>query len=814
MSRTCLKMALTATLLGSAAMPLVHSSKALAAQEPQSSARFLEEITVRATRRETNLQTTPVAVTAVTQQQIDNQAPRDLGDIALLVPNFSAAKITGYNAASFAMRGVGQNNIIVYFEAPVSVLVDDFVVSSVQTQLLDTFDIEQVEVLRGPQGTLFGKNTNGGAVVVRTKKPEFDVMSGEGRVSFGDFNTFKVQGAVNAPIIEDKLALRIVGSYLNSDGFMRNGQQFGPVVSFVPSEFAGTSGEGDGRRVGGQDVFNGRLKLGWKPDENINALLQYEILRDNSDSPASVNETPDDPANFTFAALGFAGVSEGNPIKQAGVTDRNDEFLELDGGHQIDVDGVYLNVDVDFDSGVLTSVTGYRNQRSRLPSNLTGSVAVAPDGDQLSLFDANRSDNRETFQQEIRFASALDGPINFVAGAFYQNEDVNFCVGQVLGFLDLLGVQLPFGTFNDNAQVLCNEQSAESYAGFAEANYDVTEDLTITAGFRYTREEKTWSGRHQIFVQQLNGSFDPDLTASSLGNLLDAGDFERFPFAVLTDSESWEEPTWRTSISYQFDPDIFGYFTYSRGFKSGGYNDQTGTNGVPLVPEQIRPVDPETADSFELGLKTESFDNRLRINLTGFYVQYKDFQRQIVVPVTRPDGSTFQATRFFNAAKTEVKGLELELVAQPLSELTLRGTATYQDGDYKEFITPIPAGYDLTTAPLDRTPEWQASFDATYRTPINDWGMLTLNGNVSYTDKNLFTLSINRREDNTFLASQTIFNASITLSDMDDRYYFRLIGKNLGDERFRTASQVVGGLWTFTSYGAPRALSAEIGFKF
>src|SRR5690606_9523320 len=134
------------------------------------------------------------------------------------VPNFSAARVTGFNAASFALRGVGQNTIIVYFEAPVAVLVDDFVLPSVQTQLLDTFDVEQVEVLRGPQGTLFGKNTTGGAVLVHTKRPDLDEISAEARATYGSFNTYTAKAAVNLPIVENKLALRLVGGHENSDG--------------------------------------------------------------------------------------------------------------------------------------------------------------------------------------------------------------------------------------------------------------------------------------------------------------------------------------------------------------------------------------------------------------------------------------------------------------------------------------------------------------------------------------------------------------------------------------------------------------------
>ena len=794
------------------------TSPAQAQEETQVAEVGLGTIVVTATRRDTDLQTTAVAISALDAGLIDQAAPTNLGDLAAFVPNFSASKITGFNAASFAMRGVGQNNIIVYYDAPVVVLVDDFVMPSVQTQLLDTFDVQSVEVARGPQGTLFGKNAVGGAVIVKTKEPELDVFSADMRVQYGSFNTAKIQGAINVPLGKSA-ALRVVGSYLNSDGYMRNGGTYGPVVAFVPSDFAGVSGQGDGRRVGGEDVFNGRVKLKLQPTDNFDALLQYERLRDNSDSVPAVNETPVGDPNFLFNNIGITQGS-GDPINRAGLTNRSGFLLDMDEGHRVYVDGLYLTMNYDAGIGTFTSVSGWRDQKSRLPSTYTGAAPVAPSGEIMSLFDASRDDNRETWQQEIRFASNLDGPLQFVAGGFYQNDSTDFCVSQVLGFLDLIGVALPFGTFNQNPQVLCNQQRAKSYALFTEGTYDITEQLKLTAGARYSWDKKRWAGRNQVFVQALGGGFDPAFTWEELGSPLAAGDFGRFPDGVLRDSESWSEPTWRISLSYQATPDIFTYATYARGYKSGGYNDQTGTGGAPLVPNQIRPVDPETTDSFELGVKTQGFDDRIRFNVTGFYVTYKDLQKQIVVPITRPDGSEFQETRFFNAAKAEVYGLEAEATALATDDFTVRGVLGYQDCSYKSFNTPIPVGqpggpgYDLATAPCDRAPKWTATLDGTYDLDLGGAGGLTLNANVNHTSRNLFTQSITTPDDNTFLDARTLVNASLTWRDASDAYFVRGIVRNLFDERYKAASQTVGGLWTFTIYGPPRFVGIEAGFKF
>jgi len=793
----------------------VYAQEAEAAKAPDSA---LGEIVVTATRRDSNLQTTPIAVTAVDSKLISQSNPRNIGDLATFVPNFSAATITGFNAASFSIRGVGQNNIIVYFEPPVAVLVDDFVVPSVQTQLLDAFDVSQVEVLRGPQGTLFGKNTTGGAVTVRTKRPELGMIGTEGRVMAGSFGTVQVRGAANIPIAGETLALRAVLGYEKSDGYYKNGACYGPVVAFAPSKFAGRSGCGDGRSVGGTSVWNGRAKLLWKPSPDFSALLQYEALRDRSDAIPTVAETPNSPG-FLFNTLGVgaSNPSKPDPLDNAGISNRQDQLIKMQDGQRIDVDGIYLNMDYTTDFGTFTSISGRRLQKSRLPNTYTGQAPVAADGEVLSLFDANRSDDRTTYQQELRFASKLGGNFDFVAGGFYQNDKTSFCVAQVLGFLDLAGGPLPFGSWNTNPYILCNAQKASSTAAFVEGTLKITPTLTLTGGGRYTWERKTWLGRQQVFIQQLNGGFDPNLR---IADTIDGNVFD-FPVGVIQVKARANQPTWRASLGWQATPSVFTYATYSRGFKGGGFNDQIGgfhpfvnpdgSDNNAIFALAAAATQPEKADSFEAGIKAEAFDRKLRFNLTGFYVKYSNLQKQIVVPIT-VGGQQNQVTRFFNAASANVKGIEAEATAVPVDGLTLRGVVGYQTGKYDEYVTPIPAGYNLATAPLDRLPKWQWTAYANYDIPLGKY-KLSVNGDLNYVARNLFTQSITSPAENTFLDARTLLNASITLAEADDKYYLRVFGRNLTDQRYRTASQVVGGLWSNSQFGPPRFIGVEIGAK-
>ena len=268
----------------------------------------LEEVVVTATRRgETDIQTTPVSVTAVSGEQFDSLFAQDIGEIATFVPNFSAATVAGFNAASFAMRGAAETDIIVYFDPKVGVVVDDFVIPHVQTQLLEPFDIESVEVLRGPQGTLFGKNTTAGALVVRTKRPEFDARSVEGSIQYGRFNDVKARFAANYSV-NDTFALRFAGIYQNSDGYYENGKADVPVggLGFAGAS-AGQTFQGDGDNIGGKDVFSGRLKALWQPTEALTVLAQYEIIRDSSETVPGVNITPDG-LGLAAPLLGFPGL--------------------------------------------------------------------------------------------------------------------------------------------------------------------------------------------------------------------------------------------------------------------------------------------------------------------------------------------------------------------------------------------------------------------------------------------------------------------------------------------------------------------------
>jgi len=834
-SRRPIARIVSAVLAGAGAL----ASGAVAAQTSGA----LEEILVTATRRgETNLQETPVAVTALDSAALDLLAGRNIEGITSSVPNFSVTRITAFNAASFAIRGVGQTDIIVYLDSPVAVNIDDFVMPSVQTQLLDTFDIERVEVLRGPQGTLFGKNTTGGLVNVTTKKPSLEESSVELRAMGGSFGRYQLQGALDLPI-GDTFGLRFVGNYNQSDGYYENGATYGPTFSPVPapfpgSELTGLSGQGNGDDVGGDDIFNGRFKALWAPNEDLDLLFQYEIVRDRSDAVPSFNDTPREPGCDPFGAGVTSGAPcvfvwnsigvtqpDGDPLEHAATTNRNDGFMATGRGQRIDVDGYYLNLGWDLGGVRLDGVAGYREQDSRLPNTYTGSVPVSAAGEAISLFDASRDDDRETTQLELRLSSSDDTALDWVVGGFYQQNDDVFCVAQMLGINEFFGDP----TGNSVPSILCNQQDAEAWAVFGDVSWDVTDQLTLGAGARWTEEKKEWTGRPQASVEAITDGLSWD----DFGEPLDLADFDRTDWpgnaGVRSDDETWSEPTYTVRVGYQFTDDINSYLRYDRGFKSGGYNDQTGTATV-ILDAFLAPYDPEFADSYEAGLKTSWLENRLRLNGAIFYVDYTDAQRALVTRVCVPstqvvsfcdDGVTqgrqFQETRFFNAADVNVQGFELEGTGLVTDNFTLSANVSYNDGKYDKFEADTNGdGVNdvfLSGLPLTRTPEWKYGVQGLYTFDALG-GQIDLFGSVGYEDANVFYYSDVDPAYNSVLDERTLVDASITYTGGDGAWFVRAYGNNLTDETYRIASQVVANLWTHSQFGEPRSYGLQVGMKF
>ena len=322
---------------------------------------------------------------------------------------------------------------------------------------------------------------------------------------------------------------------------------------------------------------------------------------------------------------------------------------------------------------------------------------------------------------------------------------------------------------------------------------------------RYTYEEKDYTAREGLPVSFV-------FPGGQFSEPLDGQNYALAAFAVQEDDEDWSEPTWRVTGSYQFNNDVYGYVTFSRGFKSGGYNDQAGSGGFANFP--LQSYDPEFANNIEVGIKTSLAEDRMRLNVTYFRVNYEDFQRSTVVSVP---GTAFQETRTFNAAEVDAQGLEVEFTALLAENLTLHANLGWLDSEYDKFQLDRNLDgilEDFSGRDVVRSPDITAGIALNYDQPLDDSGSLTYNLNYLYEDENVYYYNddIGRQFD-TVLEERTILGASVTWRDAEERYFVSVFGKNLTDDRYQTAAQAVGALWTFSNYGPPRTYGVQVGLS-
>lgn len=665
--------------------------------------RRLEVLTSTARKREESAQSVPIPITTLSESFIESRFDTDISDIDKYAPNVELGGIdfTGGGLAA-SIRGVSFNDLEKTFEPAVGLSIDGVFLGTNSGALIDLFDIESVEILRGPQGTLFGRNTIGGVINVRRTRPtgEFGAKLG---FRYGSYNRQDYKLVINAPIVQDVLAVKVAGFINKDDQFTRN------IFS--------------GKREDGQDVkaFSGSVLF--TPTENFEALLTVDYYDDNSTFEGAIDLTvPQGGTTFCdiFGGLGIPGpaggvigcftssysVGEENKFKVS--------FTPPEIPFRSEIDSIFVAFEMQWDLGdfTLVSITGYKDQDELLDEENTGSP-FAGLGDPFTaatgIARAIRVQTYEQISQELRLESNLSGPFNFVAGLYYFHSEY---------FLE----PQAFGVFGNLAQRFRAGQDSDAYAIFAEGNYEVTEKLRLFGGFRFTWEKKNF----------FNTVFNVPAGAVPFA-LPDVLDFNiPLDVAFETDArETWSEPTWRIGVDYAVTDQMLVYFTYSRGFRSGGFNGRC----VTLVFCET-PYDPEKVDNFELGFKSDWFDNRLRLNVSGFYTIYDNKQEEVITP--SPNGlATETAVR--NAAKVTIAGFEMEFQAVPADWLNLYGSLGYLHSEYDEFFIFDPdIGEDVDVsdiATLRLAPKWNFNLGADFIFPVGNGGEITFNANFQWTDK-------------------------------------------------------------------------------
>lgn len=748
------RLALAAFFLVSVAAPAL--AQEAAPEEPRAGG--IEDIVVTAQFREQNLQDTPLAITAMSGEMLEARSQTNISEVANQAPSVTLKSNSAAYGPSLAanIRGVGQFDFHPALEPGVGIYVDDVYYSTLTGSILDLLDLDRVEVLRGPQGTLAGKNSIGGAVKLYSKRPRGD-NTGYASLTYGSRDRLDLRAGFDFGIAEG-VSARLAGVSKRQDGYVDR-LDYGCVN---PGEgIPATIDAGNGcvlSRQGEQNLhaFRGQLRL--QPSDDIEINLIGDYTREKHEIAGSV---------LTFA--GYTGAGDINPYSTPQAY--NSRFLcgqfcnyssyesPADGAlsqskipGQVDFTGWGVSAQVEWalaDNLQLVSITAYRAYDSFFSNE-----------DDLSPLSHGLGGPNEvdfsSFSQEIRLNGDIsDKLIEYTLGGFYQDQSIFYTARQDLRYVP--GSPLVF--------VSGDPVPAFTKAGFAQVTLNPFENFSLIGGLRYTEEGKDYSYRRRDKAGNLLGGQNA---------LLDG----------QTGSYRGDRVDYRASAQYRFTDDVMAYVQYSTGFKGGGVNPR------PFAYTQVQPFGPETLDTLEAGIKSELFDNVLRLNLAAFTSKYKDIQLILnscpqFNPPPIPTTAAFPCGLPANVGTADIKGLEVEANLRPTDAFTLDAALSYVDFKYTS-INPQaggptnPGGVQINMV-SPYTPKWKWSIGAQYEVPLGDVGTLTPRIDAAY-QSDIFGTAINTPR--TFIESYVIANARLTWRADDEDLEASLEVTNLFDKYY------------------------------
>ena len=729
-----------------------------------SKATELEEITVTARKREENLQDVALSVSAMGQQEIQANFATDLRDLVYISPNLvldDTNQGPGGVAAAY-IRGIGVSEVEKNFDPAVGVVVDGIFRGTMTGSIVRAIDLERVEVLRGPQGTLFGRNTIGGVINIERSKPTMET-GGKIRGGYGNYETAVVDGIFNFGNGET-FGVKLTGSYRDQgEGYFHNS----------------TTGREDGQseyKAGGINLLfapRDGLEFEWtslieRTDQDSNQLLNagqpgqafcdvYGWCSANTSTPVSgdryvVGQAYD---NYTWPTESFPTNQTPDPLFDHFGLSPYDSTFDAD-THQLEV-----RWDINADYRIDYIFGHWETEET---------VITDWDGVQDLLFHTDRPAEYEQDTHELRLTYDAGDKLAYTVGAYYWDSEYESRLRSLIAFFT------PFdGFLLDLPQTTI--QTSKSKALFFEGDYSFNEQWTLTVGGRWTDDEKTT---------------DQD----NLGN----------PFTTLAYAEAdWNEFTPKVALKWDLNDASMAYALYSRGYRAGGFNGR-----VDGVETATTPYDPETVDNFELGYKSRFMDNRLQFNATLFYMDYKDKQEEIQEP--SETSGTGQVTRVVNASTATISGAELELMYLFENGLTLRANLGLLDASYDEFLvdqgTPgNPIINDFSDLEFRRAPETTGSLSGEYQWQVGS-GSMMLHAGLRYLGSHEVDFANKPELHN---SSQTLVDAS--LSYYMNAWYVSAFGRNLTDEDGYQIGFDVAGLWSYASPRTPRTYGVEVGYN-
>ncbi|MEM7639077.1 MAG: TonB-dependent receptor [Pseudomonadota bacterium] len=710
------------------ALSTAFAAPVLAQEEGDDSARRLGTVNVTAQRVEENLQDVPVAVTALSSEQIEDKQVLNIRDLTAQVPNINIATNTGTaSAARIFLRGVGEDESRGAVDQAVGIYVDGVYIGRSVGSLFDVVDLESIEVLRGPQGTLYGRNTIGGAIKLTSVKPQFE-NGGKLSATFGNFNRQEFKATANIAI-SDQTAFRFTGFSRTRDGFHEL-RPNGPLASNARDD------------VGALDTQAFRASLYHEFNEDWSVLVAVDHTNDGSD-PIPDSAAPGNDADndiFTIEPLPGTTCPASGLLPLGCFSDYAQELEST--GVMARVEGVVGGLD-------FTSITAYRELEDELSTRIG--------------FPYLQETDQHQFSQEFTIGQTGQSAIDWIAGLYLFREDIA---------LDTVFI-FPFSI----------DSTTSSVAVFGQGTYNVNDQLAITAGARATVDDKDFDG------------------------------VGPFGFARTDDAE-FENVSYTIGADYRFNDDILGYAKYSTGFKSGGWSPDAFSGTAVFLP-----VDEETLDSFEVGIKSD-WNDTFRLNVAAFFNQYEGLQIGATVP-----GLGF--TRF-NVDETEIAGIEVEGVWQVTDNFQLNGNLGLLDAEYTSLTgdqarglsnngAGCPAGVDPAVdaqvidcalgLDLKNAPEYKATIGALYTQPVYQ-GELILSADASFEDDS-WSLVANSPA-HAFIEIDTLINARLKYAD-DRGWSVAVFGRNLTDEEYYRASSAS----SFTTYASPPLeYGVELGVEF
>lgn len=740
----------------------------------------IEVVTVTARHKVESLQSTPIAVSAFGADQIKEERINGLEDISSRVPGF---QMNMYNSAEpeLFMRGIGSDIESAGAGAAIGMYVDGVYIARGTGAAMDLYDLQSVEVLRGPQGTLYGKNVVGGAINFITKRPVDGEMEGSIEASLGDYGLFETKGFLTGAIAEN-VAGKIAISGTSRDGYGENtytgndaddlkrqsarGQLlFTPTTNLEILLTAGVSQTDGTPRVKhiGYSAGRNQAFISKDPRKDLNSVDGYE---DSNNSSASVQ------VNWNIDNARFTSITAYR---------KNDyDIFENAATGLVDDSQQFLNCNWDWSSDEFIPCDG---------NTVTSDeelAALQVDDQWLSL----KAEESTQLSQEFRLAFDVNDKFSWLAGAFFMKEDIKRNESVDYWFHTAWGTSVG-NAANDTSLGNTTANVTTSYALFGNATYELTDKLSITAGLRWSRDKKDFEGTaYGLRFDNYDGKHI-DINGDRVDN-----------YAFET-TDSWEEWTPSMNVDYQASRDVFFYGSISKGYKAGGFNGE----GMEKAEEAIIAFRPEVAWNYETGFKVQSFDDRLRVNGALFITDYTDIQSAVWVET----GENTPDNLVVVNGSGEAKGFEVEVIALLSENLTLSGSYGYLDSEFTDDL--LIDGNNLKGNKMRRTPENSFNLNALYEWQLDDFADVSFRLSYQYTDNYFFD---NSNDPLTQVDSEYNVDAVFMIRSFDETWSVQLWAKNITDE-LNIASTTLYAAWddtVFNAYKAPRTIGITATYRF